>query len=207
MENTRKSFQLNGYNVGICGGKIIPLIEEVNTEWSIPERWEHFLPSYQHDYEIGPYRNKELPPGVNYSIHNELFNRLGPFNDKLGVNSSRKIQLFGEDMEYCLRAKKAGYSIIYNPESIVYHPVSKKRQSQKYLNERLFCEGHTRVYVTLIRTKINIFNKIIIIINSGLFLIKLYFKRKKMDDRIYQGEKYMKLGELYSWIRYGFWTK
>ncbi|MGB9736672.1 MAG: glycosyltransferase family 2 protein [bacterium] len=62
--------------------------------------------------------------------------------------------MFGEDMEWCYRIKKAGYRIIYTPSAIVVHHFNKssasnveKRYELMYKNYYLFCNtylGRTR---------------------------------------------------------------
>jgi hypothetical protein len=46
--------------------------------------------------------------------------------DKIGILDEKFVQYFGEDVDWCLRAKKRGYKIMYVPKATLWHHVIKK---------------------------------------------------------------------------------
>lgn len=146
IDSIIESFTNSLFNTGIAGGKIIPVYTERNPQWLIPKKWEFVLPSYDQGPVLERYRYG-LPPGVNYSVKRSLFDELGGFDEKIGVISGRKTQIYGEDSDFTTRATNAGYHIVYNPRCVVYHPVPLSRQSKKFLRKRLFITGLTKEYL------------------------------------------------------------
>ncbi len=146
LENIASSFLDRQFKIGVLGGKIIPVYEEKNLNWTCPERWSYLLPASDLGDVFGAYEGDSTPPGVNFSIHRSLLEKFSGFDERLGVNNGRSIQIFGEDNDLSCRIKKAGYELVYNPSCIVYHPVPLSRQSQDFLNKRLIQEGMTYAY-------------------------------------------------------------
>jgi GT2 family glycosyltransferase len=61
-------------------------------------------------------------------VKREVFERVGLFDEAYFS--------YGEDAEFSLRVKKAGYKLVYAPEAVIYHKVdlqAKKRESELYL--------------------------------------------------------------------------
>jgi GT2 family glycosyltransferase len=50
---------------------------------------------------------------ANLAIPRVVFDRVGPFD---------KTRFSGGDKEFCLRARAAGYELIYRPNALIYHP-------------------------------------------------------------------------------------
>ncbi|MFZ6034769.1 MAG: glycosyltransferase family 2 protein [Patescibacteria group bacterium] len=191
-------------SVGIVGGKIIPTYEEVNENWQIPEQWEYILPSFDQGNKVSPYLNGSLPPGVNYSVRRRLLQKFGGFDERLGVNSKRKIQITGEDTYFSLRVLTAGYKIIYNPRVKVYHPVSLARQNLSFLKRRLFSEGVTDIYIKMINRNLGCFFRIRMLMDSLRSIVKLYLNKDSMDRAVYEGTLSRLHGVVYCLTLYGF---
>ncbi|KAM3115875.1 glycosyltransferase family 2 protein [Phormidesmis sp. 146-33] len=149
LQNIRDTFTQTDLKIGILGGKIIPCYEDKNPNWSIPTQWEHLLPAYDQGDELSLYPEHTLPACVNYSICRSLLEKFSGFDEDLGPNKSREIQIYGEDSELALRLKQSNYSLVYNPACVVYHPVPLSRQSQNFLNKRLLSEGATYAYMRI----------------------------------------------------------
>jgi GT2 family glycosyltransferase len=72
--------------------------------------------------------------------------------DKIGILDEDFIQYFGEDTDWCLRAKKNGYKVMYVPESKLWHHVIKKTSvSDRYWylkgrNLMLFMRKHAQIH-------------------------------------------------------------
>lgn len=115
-------------------------------------------------------------------VRREVFKKIGLFDEKYF--------LYFEDMDFCLRAKKAGFKIIYNPEGVVWHKNAmstggsgSKIQDYYYSKSRLlFALKHAKI-----RTKIAIFREMIsksTNITKRMALIDFFllkFNEKKFD--------------------------
>jgi len=196
IRSTIHVFELSDYNVGVAGGKIIPVYEEINPEWKIPERWEYFLPSITHDSKIGPF-DKGLPAGANICFARKVFEVAGRFDENLGVDASKKIYLCGEDSDMVLKARSAGFDIIYNPESVVYHPVPLSRQNQGFLNRRCFIEGATQEYIKLKEKDFGVVARLWRTILHVCGFMKLLAKMIKLHKVEYLGHFWYLRGRLF----------
>jgi len=72
--------------------------------------------------------------------------------DDIGLLDQSFIQYFGEDTDWCLRAKKKGYKIVYVPNSKIWHHIIKKTSiSDRYWylkgrNLMLFMRKHAQLH-------------------------------------------------------------
>ena len=173
LENIKSSFQNQQFNIGVLGGKIIPVYEEKNLNWNFPERWSYLLPASDLGDAIGIYEDNATPPGVNFSTYRYLLEKFSGFDERLGVNNSRSVQILGEDKDLASRIKQAGYDLVYNPNCIVYHPVPLSRQNQDFLNKRLLQEGMTYVYLEIENPEFQIWKCYISLIKSSLKYVYL----------------------------------
>ena len=99
------------------------------------------------EVDRGQYNNiKEVDhaPGCCLLIKNKVIEEIGLLDENF-------IQYFGEDTDWCLRAKKKGYKIIYVPKSKIWHRVIKKTSvSERYWylkgrNIMLFMRKHAQL--------------------------------------------------------------
>lgn len=81
------------------------------------------------------YYNKEQEPdwisGAFFLVRRDVFLKLGGFDERYFM--------YGEDIDFCYRAKKAGYKILYNPSFEIIHydmGKSKSRKRNKAINIR-----------------------------------------------------------------------
>lgn len=146
LECILEIFNNRAFNIGAVGGRILPVYEEKNPNWTIPKQWEYLLPSLDHGDAVTAFKENAFPIGVNLITYRHLLEEFDGFDENMGVNSTRSRQIFGEDVDYYLRLKNRGFDLVYNPHCIVYHPVPLSRQSQEFLNKRLMTEGTTYVY-------------------------------------------------------------
>jgi len=146
LECILATFQTDRFNIGAVGGKILPVYEEKNPEWNFPKKWEHLLPSCDHGEFTDLFNKDTFPIGVNLITYRHLLEKLDGFDERMGVNISRNLQILGEDVDYYIRLKRSGFDLVYSPDCIVYHPVPLSRQSQGFLNKRLMYEGATYAY-------------------------------------------------------------
>jgi len=197
VKNIIESFNLKQFNTGIVSGKIIPTFQEVNQNWKLSDKLRYILPSYDQGENIELFKNNSFPPSVNYSVRKNILEKTGGFNEKLGVNSGKNIQIFGEDSDLSQRIRKLGYEIIYNPGVAVYHPVPLNRQCNEFVKKRLFSEGLTYVYLKRLEHDSIAFRLIQIILT-----ILKYFKNilLPVDDTISDENKNIYKGRLFGLI-------
>ena len=197
IENIIKTFN-NDNNIGIVGGKIVPVYDQKNVNWEIPDVLNYILPSYSQGEEVGEYPSSVTPPGVNFSIRRQILTEMGGFNEYFGYNISKKVQITGEDTDLAIRVKRAGYRIIYSPQCIVYHPVPLTRQNLAYLKKRMFVEGNTDTYLFLLHDKPSFRYKLNLFKYRLIELVRHFKSKKNMNSNLYEGVKSRILGCLYS---------
>jgi glycosyltransferase involved in cell wall biosynthesis len=146
IETIKRSFEQKDLNIGVLGGKVVPLYEEKNPDWAFPKRWEYFLPVYDQGNSLENFREGAFPAGVNYSIYRSLLEKFNGFDESIGPQSGRKVQIPCEDAELALRLKQSGFNLVYNPGCVVHHPVSLSRQNPDFLNKRVLEDGACSAY-------------------------------------------------------------
>lgn len=80
--------------------------------------WSNMYASHRGVDEVdrGQYDTLEETPfitGCSMMIRKEVFDKIGLLNERLFA--------YLEDLEFCLRAKQAGYKLLYAPKSVVWH--------------------------------------------------------------------------------------
>jgi glycosyltransferase involved in cell wall biosynthesis len=65
---------------------------------------------------------------TNISFKREVLEKVGFYDPRLGVGASG----FGEDTEYSMRIRKAGFKIGYTPHAVVYHELDPRRYGREY---------------------------------------------------------------------------
>lgn len=123
--------------VGITGGKVY---------YKRPQKKISF-PGAKFDFYTGLLRPNKNPnqiietdwvPGCNMLIKREVLENIGIFDEDFFF--------YFEDLDFCLRARKAGYKVIYYPKAVMYHgegvSIDKERWQKK---SQFYYEGKTRV--------------------------------------------------------------
>lgn len=193
------------FNPGIVGGKVIAQYESVNPNWCIPKKWAFLLPSYDRGEYCGKYVGGELPASVCIGVRKELLELTSGFNETIGPNVTRNIQIYGEDSDFALKVKSLGYDLIYNSKIVTYHPVPLSRQSKNYLLKRLFSEGITQAYL-LVNNNTKLYSITMLMFKIYQFILfKLKLRIQKKADYLYEIE--FKRGEIYMLWRYGILKK
>lgn len=130
--------------IGVLGGRIIAVFEpNPNEPIQIPDEYRYVLPQYDQGDLPGNFPANSSPPGVSLWIARTDFFDHGLFDERLGPNYGRIIQIYGEEFELAARIRAKGKQIYYSPELIVYHPVPVSRQTFAFLRSRLKTEGLT----------------------------------------------------------------
>lgn len=124
-------------DVGIVGGKVY---------YKHPKNKVAF-PGARFNFYTGLLRPNKNPnktaetdwvPGCNMLIKRKVLEEIGGFDEKFFF--------YFEDLDLCLRAKKAGYKVIYYPKAIMFHGegASIEREGWQKKSE-LYYQGKTRI--------------------------------------------------------------
>jgi len=113
-------------NIAVSGGKIYYF--KTNTLWcvggKINYRTGEITTLGMGEEDKGQY---DYMREVDY-IGSLMFTRREVFN-KIGIIDMAFSPLYFEDIEFCVRARKFGYKIIYTPSAIAYHNLVKRKRS------------------------------------------------------------------------------
>ncbi len=129
----------------IAGGKIEPMWEAEKPKWYPKER-EFLLATYDIGDDIKPFPENALPIGANFAVQRTFLDAIGGFDNRVGFNDARKNSMIaGEDTLIGLRAREAGYTLIYQPNAMVYHHIGANKLTRKYFLRRHYWEGITQI--------------------------------------------------------------
>ncbi|HUD84073.1 MAG TPA: glycosyltransferase, partial [Candidatus Saccharimonadales bacterium] len=123
---------LNQPNIGIVGAK---LLYANNTIQHAGIGWINGIPDHPHRHaaantpEASQFRELDMVTGACLMIPRELFLQLAGF-DEIYQNGV-------EDVDLCLRARAAGYKVIYEPKAVVYHLEGQSVGRFSHVNENL----------------------------------------------------------------------
>lgn len=122
--------------VGIVGGKVYYLnkhkIAFCGTRFNF----------YTGQISLGRFPNKIGPTdwvsGCNLLVRKTVLDKIGLFDDRF--------YFYFEDLDLCLRAKKAGFQVFYHPRAVLYHQEGKTIDREFLLQKSdFFYQGKTRL--------------------------------------------------------------
>lgn len=88
-------------------------------------RLNPYLGYHQYDLKnLDQVRECDLPPSGGFFVRRSLIDEIGSLDEGFF--------LYFEDVDFCLRAKRAGYKIIFNSNAIAYHGQSKTAFRQNF---------------------------------------------------------------------------
>ena len=101
---------------------------------------QSFLPIHDLGKEVLTYPNRytKNPLGACFLVKKEVFKKLGPFREDLGVGSESGLH---EDSEFFWYALLNNFKILYWPYATLYHTVDLKRLRVSYLHKWYFNSG------------------------------------------------------------------
>lgn len=77
-----------------------------------------YLGYHQYDLSnLDSVRECDIPPAGGFFVSRKLVNKIGSLDEGFF--------LYFEDIDYCIRTKRAGFKVLYNPNAIFYHKSSK----------------------------------------------------------------------------------
>jgi GT2 family glycosyltransferase len=95
---------------------------------------EGFAPSIREDHETVVYRgrvNRDVLFTGNMATYRSVFDHMGGFDSRLGPGTRYPA---AEDNDFAFRLLEAGYSIVYDPRSTVYHRVWRSKEQSLRLS-------------------------------------------------------------------------
>ncbi|KYD19077.1 glycosyltransferase family 2 protein [Saccharococcus caldoxylosilyticus] len=131
----------NKYPDAVCaGGKVIPVWHFEKPTWFSSE-FASIIGETTYGEETRVLKFREYPIGCNMIFKKEIFNKIGLFNNNLGIKGNELY--LGEEVDICDRILKLGYKIYYLPRASVYHRVHRNKVDKEYILKRLTLEGHS----------------------------------------------------------------
>jgi glucosyl-dolichyl phosphate glucuronosyltransferase len=138
--------------IDYTGGPVRPIWEAPRPAWLAGDRADLWGTIAILDYGPEPFMFEErrrVPLGANMAVRRDLFNRIGPFNGRLGRCGE---QLLGQEVpEFLSRSRAAGARGLYAPEMVVDHHVPAGRLTKSYFRRWWFGKGVSRAQLDRLR--------------------------------------------------------
>jgi len=131
------------FDCAAVAGRVVPSWNQPKPDWLEMKDQQAVV-----NFDLGDqYKEIRYPPlGANSAFRKEVFAKYGLFRLDLGVRGS-KHTITCDDTEFGDRLVRAGEKIVYDPQAIIYHPVSPERTTRKYFLTWYYYNG-----VSLTRT-------------------------------------------------------
>lgn len=120
--------------VAVIGGKVLPFGMQKIPVW-LPREYG-FLASVFDPSDSECEIDKVM--GANFAVKREVFDEVGLFDVNLGRKGTKL--LGGEEVELFHRIRKAGYKILFTPESRVWHKIADKLR-REYIEDYAYWLG------------------------------------------------------------------
>lgn len=120
--------------VAVIGGKVLPFGMQKFPVW-LPREYG-FLASVFDPSDAVCEIDKVM--GANFAVKRRVFNEVGLFDVSLGRKGTKL--LGGEEVELFHRIKRAGYKILFTPESRVWHKIADKLR-REYIEDYAYWLG------------------------------------------------------------------
>ena len=118
-------------------GKVLPGVDSEGRP-ADPERLrEYNIPLVDYGEQVREVRGLLA---TNISLKRKVVEAVGVFDPRLGVGASG----FGEDSEYSMRIRKAGFRVGYEPGAVVYHELNPGRYGRAYNRQIHYRKGLSR---------------------------------------------------------------
>ena len=83
-------------------------------------------------------------PGCNMAFRKEVFDTIGPFDNNFGPGIAGGTT--ADDADFIYRAFKAGYTLCYCPDALVYHAHSRQTDQQVISLNKSYIKGRAAMY-------------------------------------------------------------
>jgi glucosyl-dolichyl phosphate glucuronosyltransferase len=142
LSNIHELFQ--EYRVGGVGGKVLPLWETPKPKWLIQDLYGMLALLDLGDQPI--YLDyPEIVFGANFAVRAEMFGKYGAFDKNLGRIGQRLS--CHEELDFIHRLQKAGEKILYHPQIVVHHCISRRRLSKWYFRRWKYGAGASNAFL------------------------------------------------------------
>ncbi len=125
------------YRVAAVGGRILPLWDTPKPRWLIPDLFGMLALLDLGGRPI--YLTSPSIYGANFAVRAEMFRKYGAFNINLGRIGKRLS--CHEEYDFLLRLHHAGEKILYHPNVLVHHCISRERMSKSYFRRWRYYAG------------------------------------------------------------------
>jgi hypothetical protein len=136
---------LEQHDCGFVGGRVFPLWQGEKPMWLAERNGLHakVVALLDHGDRVREFgRDISWPLGVNVAYRREVFERVGPFDNRLGrIEGTLRNQA---QREWHLRARAAGVRGFYLPDMVVHHLVPTSRLNKQYFRRWLYWHGISR---------------------------------------------------------------
>lgn len=122
---------------GAVQGRVLPGLDPQGRPANQSHLREYNIPIVNYGDRIRSIRNFT---GANVSLKREVIKQVGLFNPRLGPG----VLGFSEDTEYSMRIRKAGFSIGYAPDAVVFHELRPERYGRTYHRQVEYKRGMGR---------------------------------------------------------------
>lgn len=148
----------NGMEVGVYGGRVVPMWQEKIPAWLNMEqphaiKQEYFTAhSYGDNESYYPFRSElglaEMPCGANFMARKEVFDNCGDFRNDLGPDVSGQATGLHDDYEFFEYLQTINIPMLYVPQSIVYHPIDHEMLRLRNINHWYYKFGKSMYWIT-----------------------------------------------------------
>ena len=122
MLKNLSSFLINDEKLGIIA-PIIKFKRDKKTVYDYGGNLNWWLGRPKHQEKTQFFKHKLIFPeyvsGCCMLIKKEVFDKIGFFDEKFFLNF--------EDVDFCLRAQKAGFKLVINPQAVILHNLNEQR--------------------------------------------------------------------------------
>lgn len=87
----------------------------------------------------------EFVSGGIMGVHREVFTEVGTFRTDIGM-TGEKIA-YGEENELQIRARRAGYGVLYDPAIVIYHVVARQKLNLDWFFASAFARGRDNLII------------------------------------------------------------
>ena len=134
---------------GAVAGRLDPRWLEERPDW-LPDEREYLLGIYNRLPEgtLSVLPGEQLPIGANFAVLRAVADAVGRFDESMDYSYARRASMIsGGDSLFCLRIKRAGHPLVYQPAARAWHKISRRKLTRRWFVRRMFWDGFTSVSV------------------------------------------------------------
>lgn len=132
---------------GAVAGRLDPRWLEGRPEW-LPDAREYLLGIYNRlpGGALSVLPGEQLPIGANFGVLRSVADAAGRFDEAMDFSYARRASMIsGGDSLFCLRIKRTGHPLVYQPAARAWHKISRRKLTRRWFVRRMFWDGFTSV--------------------------------------------------------------